>query len=471
MAISFTGIGSGVQINDIVSAIVNAEKVPFEQRMARQQANFTTDISAIGALKGAMEELATAMESLADIDKYQQRRISGGDDFVSVSSDKDAALGSYSVKVNALAQSQKLMSGALAADEDVGEGTLTFASGGNTFAVDVAAGDNLEALRDKINDAEDNGAVTATIITDASGQHLVLSSKESGVENAITVTVDDSGDGNGLDANGLSRFAYDADASSPTFAQNLTQTVAAQDASITIDGTIVATSSTNEFNGVIDGIDIEVKKAHGVDDDISQLKVRENNSNVSVGLNTFIEKFNALVDLANQLGKADGENGSGPLVGDSLLRSSLNQIRSMFSNGYDTGNGETILLGELGVRTERSGKLTLDSDTLNDQLEADPQRVQNFFIGVDGESGFANDLTKVLGNFDDIMQQRIDGREAQLDKLDDEYERFQDKMTSLESRLFRQYNAMDLLVANMNSTGNYLQQQLNSLPGVVKKSD
>ena len=43
-------------------------------------------------------------------------------------------------------------------------------------------------------------------------------------------------------------------------------------------------------------------------------------------------------------------------------------------------------------------------------------------------------------------------------------------MDDYEQRLLSQYNAMDLLVANLNSTGSYLTQQLASLPGVVKQS-
>ena len=45
--------------------------------------------------------------------------------------------------------------------------------------------------------------MTATVTTDA-GQHLVLTSKETGEENAISITVQD-GDGNNTDTGGLSR--------------------------------------------------------------------------------------------------------------------------------------------------------------------------------------------------------------------------------------------------------------------------
>ena len=122
MAISFTGIGSGLQVNEIVSALVNAEKSPYQARVTKQQANFTTDISAVGTLKASLEELNGSLESLSSVDEYQKRTISGSDEFVSFSSEKDAQTNNYSIKVNSLAENHKLTSNAIAGDEAVGEG-------------------------------------------------------------------------------------------------------------------------------------------------------------------------------------------------------------------------------------------------------------------------------------------------------------------------------------------------------------
>ena len=247
MAISFTGIGSGLQVNEIVSALVNAEKSPYQARVTKQQANFTTDISAVGTLKASLEELNGSLESLSSVDEYQKRTISGSDEFVSFSSEKDAQTNNYSIKVNSLAENHKLTSNAIAGDEAVGEGKLSISSGANSFGINVSDTATLADIRDAINDSTDNDSVNATIITDDTGQRLVLSSKETGAENAIKIVVDDTGDGGNTDLSGLSRLAYDSDTTSTTYAENLNEVTAATDASITIDGTLVATSSTNEF--------------------------------------------------------------------------------------------------------------------------------------------------------------------------------------------------------------------------------
>jgi len=580
--ISFTGIGSGLQVSEIVDAIVNAEKVPYESRVTRQQGAFTTDISAVGALKSALEAVTASFDGLADVDEYQQRTVNGRDDFVGLTSDKDAEVGNYSVKVSALASAHKLMSGAMTGTEAVGEGKLTIESGSNNFDINVSATATLSEIRDAINDSADNKSVSATIITDASGQHLVLNSKETGLENAIKVTVDDISDANDTDNNGLSRLAYsstntltsagiataaavgsgtlsltsasnsfdiavngtdtlteirdkinastdnssviasivndgsgdhlvlnsretgsanaitvavvdddldNANASglsqlatvnltSTANVENMNQTGAATDAKIIIDGTITATSSTNEFKGVIDGIDITAKKIQGVDDDISKISITEDNKNVATGINTFIESFNALVDLSNQLGKsgknADGKlENAGVLAGDSMLRSVMSKMRGQFNKEFDSGNGNTLSLSQLGIHTERDGKLSFEQETLDDLLEQDPDAVQTFFLGAEGDNGFVKDMKTFVGFYTDsdgVMQQRIDGKNTQIDKLSDDLEAHQLKMVSLESRLLAQYNAMDLMVAQMNSTSSYLMSQLDNMPGVVKRS-
>jgi len=685
--ISFTGIGSGLEVTTIVDAMVSAESVPYESRMATLQGAYTTDISAVGALKSALEDVTASFGALGDEDEYQQRTISGRDDFVSLSSDKEAEVGNYSVEVLALATQHKLFSSAIDGDEAVGEGTLSFVSGDNTFDIVVSDTDTLSDIRDAINDSSSNSSVSATIITDSSGQHLVLNSKKTGLDNAITVnaseqsnkltsvagftstdtvgsgtlsfasggnnfdiavaatdtlsdivtaindsedntsvvarivTDDDGqhlvfnsiepgsnnavtvtaadGDGGNGDLNGISQFASvnmdvpavsnddmtglsrlisdttnkltsangfdsndtvgsgtlsfssdgnsfdvtigatdtlddivdainsngdnisvkasividdagdehlmfssrqsgdahaitvtavdddgdDSDMAGISQFSSVNQTAtanighmseieAAADASIIIDGTIAVTNSENTFKDIIDGVTITANKVHDVDDDISRITISEDNDNVATGIATFVESFNALVALSDQLGSSS-EDGGGALSGDSLLRGVMTKIRSQFNQSFDSGNGTTLTLSQLGIRTELDGTLSFEQDTLDDLIEESPDRVQSFFLGSDGDNGFVNNMDEFLGFYTDsdgIIQQRMDGKTAQLDKLDTEYEAFQLKMDSLEARLLSQYNAMDLIVAQLSSTGSYLLAQLENMPGVVKSS-
>ncbi|WP_019027003.1 flagellar filament capping protein FliD [Colwellia piezophila] len=469
--LTFTGIGSGLQVSDIVNAIVGAEKAPFVSRTNAQQGKITTDISAIGALKSALESVTDSIEALADTDKYQLRSAKGTDSFITLSASKDTQIGHYSVEVDALAQSHKLMSSAIDGEEAVGEGTLNIAVASGNFDIVVSATDTLSDIRDAINDSTDNDSIIATIITDNDGQHLIMTSRETGVANTITTTVTDS-DGNNSDNLGLSRLAYDVSDPDPLLhITNLSEVTAALDAQITIDGTLVVSSSTNEFKNVIDGVDITVKKIHDVDDDISQISFTENNSNIRSGIEKFIESYNELLKLSNILGQA-GESGAGPLAGDSLLRGVMGKLRQELSKGFDIGNGKTLSLSELGVHSDRYGVLTLDTDDLNDFIDSDIDGVQLFFVGTDSTNGFANSLKSLTEFYTDkegIIQNRIDSGKNRLDRLDDDSLAFARKMDSLEARLFAQYNAMDLIVAGLNATSSYLMAQLDNMPGVVRQ--
>ncbi len=468
--LSFTGIGSGLAVSDIVDALVGAERTPFESRLNAQEATYTTDISAVGALKSAVETVQASIESLSDADNYQQRTASGSDSYLSLTSTKDAEVGSYSIKVDALASEHKLSSAAFTETDALGEGTLTFASGENSFDIVASDTDTLSDIRDAINDSADNESIIATIVTGVDGQHLVLASKETGLESAITITVDDTSDSNNTDNTGLSRLAYQPDSLEPNFATNMTEVIAASDAQITLDGSIIATSSTNTFTEVIDGIDVTVKKAHDEDDDNSNISISENNSNIASGLNSFIESYNELLELSNNLGSSSAD-GVGVMAGDSLLRGLMSKLRSQLSTSFSTGEDSNSSLSQLGVRTDRYGVLSLDSEDLNTFIDENVDGIQEFFVGTDSEPGFAASMDTLMSFYTDsggLIQSRIDSRTGQLERIDEDRLSFELKMDNLESRLLAQYNAMDLLVANLNSTSSYVQAQLDNMPGVVR---
>ena len=469
MSISFNGLGSGLAVSDIVDALVNAEQAPAEARLDTKENNLTTDISAVGALKSALEKVQDSMANLGDVDNYQKREISGEDDFISLTSDKNAQPGSYSVKVNNLATEHKVLSQAFDPETAVGEGTMTLTSGENSFVIDVSDTATLSEIRDAINDSSDNDSINATIITDDNGQHLVISAKNSGAENEIKIEIADT-DGSNTDVNGLSRLAFDS-----AGVQNASEIIAAIDASITIDGSLTISSPSNTFEDVIDGITITANKSHSIDDDVSNLSVAENNDNIEEGLNSFIESYNELLNLSNTLGSSTAD-GAGVMAGDSLLRGVMSKLRSEITESIDLGNGDSLSLLQLGVSSDQYGVLSFNKEKLDEQLKNDVDLVQKFFIGdeadVDdiGFAGAFDDLMDFYTKSDGLIENRIESKEGQLRDLDDERDSLTRKMESLSSRLYAQYNAMDLLVASLNNTSSYVQAQLENMPGVVSNN-
>lgn len=458
--ISFTGLGSGLPVNDIVTGLVNAEKQPFEQRTNVQRTNLDTSISAVGALKSELDKVKSALEDLTSVDNFQKRSITGGDSFIEVSSDKSAQVGSFDIKVNNLASAHKVISSNFTNEETLGAGNISIATtdGSKSFNVDISDTDTLKDVRDKINNSDENKNSIATIITDSNGsQRLVLSAKETGVDNGLEITV-----------SGASSRLSELDKGNSDPATKLTQLTEAKDASITVDGSVTLTSSSNEFKNAIQGVTINVNKAHGVDDDISKIAVSENNNVVKDTLNKFVDSYNAYIKLAEEIGKAGGEGESGGILsGDSMLRSLNSSLRNSLSSQYEAGTSGSLSLSQLGVTSDRYGKLSFDEERLNEQLEKDPDAVQSFFLGTDEKPGFAVAFDAKLESYTKskgLLDGRVSSYENQLKDLTESEEVFNAKMTRLESRLFAQYNAMDSLVAGMNASSQGALTQLANVP-------
>jgi len=189
-------------------------------------------------------------------------------------------------------------------------------------------------------------------------------------------------------------------------------------------------------------------------------------------LDQFVKAYNELIELSENYGKV-GDGNSGILSGDSLLRGVMSKVRNELSSNFDFGSDGKTSLAQLGVETDRYGKLSIDDSTLNDAIKENIDNVQSFFIGTDAKPGFAAAVDQLLDFYtesDGVIQGRLDSKEKQLSRLDDDRADFSRKMESLEARLFAQYNSMDLLVSGLNSTSSYLMQQLDNMPGVVKQS-
>ena len=226
-SITSTGIGSGLDIAGIVQQLVIAEGQPVEARITQQESRAQAKLSAFGSLKAALADFRDKLDIMKSLDKFLVRRaVSGNEDYFTVTADSNAVPSGYAVEVAQLAQAQKLTSGAFTdSDTVVGTGTLTIQVGTEIVSLQIDAENNtLAGIRDAINEAVDNPGVGASIVNADSGSYLILTAEKTGVANTITVT-QSGGDG------GLAALEYD-----PPTSTALTETIAAQDGLIRIDG-------------------------------------------------------------------------------------------------------------------------------------------------------------------------------------------------------------------------------------------
>lgn len=416
--VAATGIGSGLDIEGLVTQLVAAERGPTESRLVQREARFTSELSAFGTLQGALSSLQGSVNRLASASTFDQRSVSSGDsDVVTASVAGEASAGSFNVGIDRLAQAQSLASTSFATlDETVGEGELTIRFGNadvtpadpgpesldsftvnperSTATITIDSSNNsLQGVRDAIN-AADIG-VSAAIVDDGTGFRLLLSSDDTGVNNSIEIQVADTGDGNATDASGLSRLAFNENA------VNLTQTVAAEDASFTING-LALTSDSNRVDNVIDGVDLTLR---ATTEAAVSVTVSDNSSAVRGAIEGFVNAFNSFANVAGNLTSYDAETDrAGVLQGDFSARSIIDQVRRALGGSADGFDGPFGSLAELGITTQADGSLSIDDGRLNNALNNNFDSIAGVFaqVGQTGDSNIrfdsATDTTQV-GNF------------------------------------------------------------------------
>ncbi|WP_028110194.1 flagellar filament capping protein FliD [Ferrimonas futtsuensis] len=451
MGLTAVGLGSGLDINGIVSALVNAERAPKEASLNLKEANVQSEISAIGSIKSAMSSFQDSLEKLASADEFDKRKVSLSQaDFLTATADKDAVTGSYNVQVEQLAESQKVGTGSVAdVTAALGAGSLTLDVGGESFVVAVEATDSMQDIMKKINDADDNTGITATIVTDDTGSRLVMTSDETGTANNISVT--SSGDA-GLTA------VFDA----------TSQIQAAKDSIVYIDG-LKVTSSSNTVDKAIQGVSLDLKKAEV--GETTKVTISNDTGAVKKNIEAFVEAYNEMMTTVSDLSgyNADTKQ-AGALQGDALPRSIQSQMRGLLGSTYDTSDGAKSL-SMFGVSTDRYGKLEIDEDKLDAALKNDATAVMELFTTED--TGLAAKLDTTLEAYvqsGGIIEGRDTSLKSQLDRITDERTNLATRMKSYENRLYKQFNAMDAAVASLNAQSADLASRFEALPGFTRKT-
>lgn len=465
-SISSLGAGSGIFTNDLVKQLVEAERLPIEQRLSRRQSLVEAEISAFGKIRSAIEGLRTSMQELS---KPEGMRAftpnSSNDSVVSVTVDASkVSRGSYSVNVIQLAQTQSLASAAFP-DRDtatLGEGTLTFTVGGVRKDVVIDSTNNtLEGVAAAINDAA--VGATAGIVDTGSGFRLVLSADDSGTVNAVQVSVEDT-DGNNTDSSGLSQFSFDGTTN------NLQETVSAKDAILDVNG-IQVTRPGNMVEGVVDGVAFDLKSTG-----ISTVKVDRDPDAVAKRVQEFVDKFNVLQDEIRRFSGFNAETGrGGVLTGDATIRSIQSELRSMITSIPDGLQGSPIrMLADVGIKTDPStGKLEFDQARFKEQLQANPDAMTALFTQPDAAQGIAERMVDTIDRFlasGGALSNRTSGLNKSIQEIQDQRDRLDMRIAAYEERLIKQFSAADALIAQIQSTGDYVSQQLAAIAPSPKSS-
>lgn len=447
--ISSAGAGSGLDVESIISALVNAERAPIKLRLDRQEAQTTTTLSGLGALSSALSGLKTALQKLDSASDFKVRATSlSQSGYVTVTPGEAASAANFSVEVVSLATGSKLESGAIVGGSSAtfGAGTLTFSADDKSFTVPVEADDTLTEIRNKINSASNNFGVTATIISTDTGTKLILNSKITGTGNGLTVTNNNA--------------ALDA------ISTNLTETQAAADGQIKINGSPV-TNSSNTYTTAVADVTITAVKANTAGE-TTEVTISEDKNAVKKAIEDFVKAYNTAFDEIKKL-TSNVEGAEGPLAADSSARSITNRLRTLLTSSVSGLDSSFSSLAAIGIATTRTGTIAVDSSKLDAALTNGLDDIVSLFSGENGIAKRAIDYIDSQIGAGGALPSRTDTLNKELQRIDSQRESLALRLSKIETRLRAQYGALDALVAQFNGTSAFIAQNLANLPGSSKK--
>ncbi|QXI30088.1 flagellar filament capping protein FliD [Pseudomonas vanderleydeniana] len=482
-----TGLGSGLDISSIVTALVNADKSAKQTQIDSATKTNTLKISGIASLKSA---LAAFQKTMTDLSASTSTAFagytatSGTATTLTATSDNTAVPGTYNVVVSSLATGSKVASASFAGGTSsaIPSGTLTISQNGTNYNVDIPANATLQSTRDLINSKLGSNGFSANIVTDSSGaSRMVISSTTTGAGSDIKVSGI-----SGLEIDGTQVMG-----SNPSATASGAVTALATDASLTVDG-LKVTSKSNTVTGAISGLTLNLLSAGASTGNgtfagaSSTVTVANNTSGLQTSIQSFVDSYNTLMNTINTLSKATADADgnltvSAAFTGDSLPRSLISDLRAQLTT---TGAGGPLsVLSQLGVLTvagndaSNSGNLSFDTATFTKAMATPGMsgQVQQLFNGTNSTNGLFSRLGTALNTYlgtpvgssgvrtGGVLDARNTSLQSIAKDLTNQQAALDLRVANMTKTLTAKYNAMDLLVGQMKATATSITSFFTSL--------
>lgn len=470
MAISSAGIGSGIDVQSLISQLMSVERKPIEQ-LKTAASSIQTQVSSYGKVQSLMSTLRDSAAALSKNSLWTQGTATASDTTVlTATSSGSVSAGEYDIKVGQMARAHSLYSRSMQPSDPLGTGSLTiglvedygpppkYKEGTSPVTLEFTdPNTTLSQVRDRINAAGAGTGVVASLVSDASGAvRLSLTSKNTGTKDQIEM----------VGSGGLGEFSYSG---LNDLGSTMTEGQKAQNATITING-VPAESTTNEFKNAIGGVTLKLLKESSAPVKVSSA------ADVAAqqkAVEDFMAAYNALNSFLRDQTKYDEAAKKGaPLQGDSTALGLRSQMRSLLlgTNGASPVYGT---LASIGFSTATDGTLKLDATKLKAALQQ-PEEVAKLFSTTDdavaGNNGFGvrfSDLIDKLTRSDGALSTRTAGLQSKLKRNQTEQEKVEERVARTQARLEKQYQALDTKMSSLNS----LAAQVTKLTSLYSSSN
>jgi len=469
MAISSPGVGSGLDINSIVTQLAAVEKQPLVQ-LQKNASKLQTQLSSFGTVKSQLASLQDASAALLSSDTWGSKTFSSNNTSAITGSVSTSALASsFSVGVTQLAAAQSARTAALTTTSTVGaNGSLSIAIGtwsGSTFtqgsatpvSVSISSTDTLTTVASKINSA--GAGVSASVVTSGTEQRLLISGTNTGAANGFKITALDGSTEITDGVTGVGKFSY----TSTTGTNGLTRTQAAQNASITVEG-ITVTSSTNTVADAVPGVTLKLLSTTTSN---AQITVGGDTDTIKTKIKAFQDAFNNLVTNLKNLTKYDSTTKTaGALQGDGTAVGLLSVLRSMISASGPTASAATFgRLSDVGLQQQQDGTLTTNASKLTTALNS-LDSLKTFFSNA-GDSTVTNGLARRFRDFamqangvTGTLSLKNTAIQTAISRNTKDQSKVNDKVTEVTKRLYAQYSGLDTKMGGLNGLSSFVSSQV-----------
>lgn len=450
------GAGSGINTTEVVDALVEAQRAPLQQSIDRLKTKADVQISAYGFVKSSLNTLKSAFDALNDVSDIKNFGVSSSNSGVlDGTASTNAIAGDYAIAINTLAERTVWNTNVITAAT-----STTSINGGVAFSFDI-------------NKAGTITTINATTDTPAGIQDAV---NKAGI--GLTAGLIDTG--NGFVVSLAGEYGRDND----FIVQNIQNTAAmtatrqstAVNADLTVNGVSV-TRASNTVSEAVPGVTLNLKATTAA----QTLTVAQDSSTLETALRNLVTVYNDVESVFDQLstGADPDDPAIGALSSDSTFRALRNSIRNILTTPSSTPSGNINYLSDIGIQFQRDGSLSINESRFTTALSSEfSDVVQALTAGTDNQTifgtasrGIAGDvgvlihnMTKTTGTITSIITGANDDLSDYQQKLED----LDARMEKVRDRYVTQFGAMQTIVDQMNSTRDYLKQQLANLPFTSK---
>lgn len=454
MAISFGGLGNGVDFGQVVSELAKVQRLPIDALNAKKT-NLQTKLTDYGTLGNKLLALQSAANAIRLSTSFDRTTTTVSDDTkLTAQAGAGAATGSYTVQVTQLAKAHQITNSTAKA---VAATTTPIVSGSGTFTFKVGTGANqtvtlndgatLDDLRSAINDL--GAGVTASVIntgtTASPAYRLTLTATNTGAANAVTVVTDTT--------------SLDFTNTSGTGGSSTLQ--AGQNAIVVIgDPGQTTISIERESNVISDAIPdvtltLKSKTVTTPTPEPVTVNISTDPDSVKTNIKALATAYNDIVKFVNERTTYDISTKTGAIFfNESTAKNVLSQLRTALS-GEVSGLSIYKSLGSIGFKTERDGTVMVDEAKLDAALASNYSATKALFISQSTSSGIADRVVKAVDFLDAVDTGAFTVRKtaitSQISKLTDEIGRKEDIASQYEERLRLQFASLDALLQKLQS--------------------